>query len=195
MNEGREISKKTSEWLKQYTYYIIIFVASLIALVFLPMVGSTVGLGWKLPTTTAGWIVYVTTKIIVAGLNVLIFHAFMQQAKVNIINDAKYNEANEILGRIRIKEYHPRSPSKFNAGEYGKKGTTIFITTGLATVALTQALLSFDYITMLTYLFTIIMGLIFGVMQMFKAEVYWTTEYYDYAKIKEEEYKENGNSL
>ena len=35
------------------------------------------------------------------------------------------------------------------------------------------------------------MGLIFGVMQMFKAEIYWTEEYYDYARIKLEESNDN----
>lgn len=181
------MNNQIAEKLKQYTYYLIILIASLISLFFLPFVGSEVGLEWNLPDTTVGWVVYVTTKVIVALLNVLIFHSFMEQAKVNSKEDPKYIEANEILGRIKIKEYHPRSPKQFNSGEYGKKGSTIFVTTALATIALSQALLTFDWISMLTYLFTIIMGLIFGVMQMFKAELYWTKEYYDYAKVKEEE--------
>lgn len=192
MNKQLESLKEShanmAETIKQYTYYLIIFIVSLISVFFLPFLGSTVGLEWNIPNTTVGWVVYVTTKVTVAALNVLLFHSFMQQAKVNVQKEEKYIKANEILGRIKIKEYHPRSPKQFNMGEYGKKGTTIFITSALATVALSQALLSFDWVSMLTYIFTIIMGLIFGVMQMFKAEIYWTEEYYDYAKVKEEEF-------
>lgn len=179
------------EKIKLYTYYIIIGVVSLIALIFLPMVGSSIGLEMQLPDTLVGWVVYCVTKLIVAALNVIIFYCFMQQAKVNVKENAKYIEANEILEQAEHKsERAPRSPKEWTRKQYGSKGITIFITTLLAAVSLTQAILTFDYITMLTYLFTIIMGLIFGVLQMKNAELYWTTEYYEYAlKIKREEQK------
>ena len=48
-------------------------------------------------------------------------------------------------------------------------------------MALTQAILAFDWISFLVYLFTITMGIIFGVLAMKNAENYWTQEYYDYA--------------
>ena len=178
--------------IKLYTYYIIIGVVSLIALVFLPMVGSTVGLGFNVPDTTVGWIVWVAVKLIMATLNVMIFYCFMEQAKVNVQDNEKFVEANKILEKTKDKRAKdPRSPGKWTSQQYGKKGTTIFITTMLATIALTQAILSFDYITMLTYLFTIVMGLIFGVIQMKSAELYWTDEYYKYALMVEKEEKEN----
>lgn len=145
------------------------------------MVGSEVGMGWNLPTTPVGWVVYVATKLIVATINVLLFHCFMQQAKLNSSNNEKYKAANEMLYEIAPNIYDPRSPLKFNKQEYGRKGVIIFITTLLSAFALTQAILSFDYMSMLTYLFTIIMGVIFGIIQMKKAEVYWTQEYYDFA--------------
>lgn len=179
--------------IKQWMYYFIIGIVSLVALVFLPMIGSEVGLAWSIPNTTVGWIVWVAIKLIVASINVLIFHSFMQQAKLNVKNDDHYKEANLILGRVKIKNYVPRSPAKWNAQQYGKKGTTIFITTTLATVALTQAILTFDWVSMLTYLFAIIMALILGVLQMKKAEEYWTEEFWKYAKLIEENDKENNN--
>lgn len=176
---------------KQWMYYFIIGIISLVALIFLPMIGSTVGLGWNIPDTVVGWIVWIAVKLIVAAINVLIFHSFMQQAKLNVKNNEKYTEANEILGRMKIKKFIPRAPKVWNAQQYGKKGTMIFITTGLATIALTQAILTFDWIAMLTYLFTIIMGLIFGVLQMKSAEEYWTNEFYKYAlMVKEEQEQE-----
>lgn len=166
---------------RQWMYYFIIGIVSMIALCFLPMIGSNVGLGWNLPNTFVGWVVWVTVKLIVAVLNVLIFHCFMLQAKINIKDNEKYIEAKQILSENDIKEFIPRSPNAWNRQQYGQKGVTIFITTALSTVALTQAMLTFDWMSMLTYLFTIIMGLIFGIMQMKTAEDYWTDEFWQYA--------------
>ena len=167
---------------KQWLYYFIIGIVSMIALCFLPMIGSNVGLGWNLPDTEVGWIVWITVKVIVAVLNVLIFHCFMMQAKINVKNNPKYVEALEILRLTKRKEFVPRSPSSWNKQQYGQKGITLFITTAFSTVALTQAMLTFDWMSMLTYLFTIIMGLLFGVMQMETAEEYWTDEFWQYAQ-------------
>lgn len=167
---------------KQWMYYFIIGIVSMIALCFLPMIGSNVGLGWNLPNTVVGWIVWITVKIIVAVLNVLIFHCFMLQAKINIKDNEKYREAQDILRLSNQKDFIPRSPALWNKQQYGQKGITIFITTALSTIALTQAMLTFDWMAMLTYLFTIIMGLIFGIMQMKTAEDYWTDEFWQYAQ-------------
>lgn len=182
---------------KQWLYYFIIGIVSMIALCFLPMIGSNVGIGWNLPDTEVGWIVWVTVKVMVAVLNVLIFHCFMMQAKINAKDNEKYKEALEILRLTKRKEYTPRSPSSWNKQQYGQKGVTLFITTALSTVALTQAMLTFDWMSMLTYLFTIIMGLIFGVMQMETAEEYWTDEFWQYAqevKHKLEDTKNENNT-
>lgn len=172
--------------IKQSLYYIVVGVVSFISLVFLPMIGSTIGLGWNIPDTTVGWIIWVGSKIIVSALNITIFHCFMCQAKINIKDDENYKKAREILMDVKLKEVRPRSPRKWNAEQYGMKGVTIFITSSMTVVALTQAVLSFDYISMLTYLFTIIMGLIFGVLQMKTAEEYWTREYLEYALYRQE---------
>lgn len=167
---------------KQWIYYIIIGVVSFIALVFLPMVGTSVGLAWALPSTAAGWVVWVALKLIISALNVTIFHCFMCQAKINIKDDQKYKEALELLSKTsRSKEYKPLSPEKWTRKQYASKGVGIFITTAFSTVALAQAILTFDWVTMLTYLFTIVFGILFGVMQMKSAEEYWTTGFYNYA--------------
>lgn len=183
---------------KQGMYYIVVGVVSFISLVFLPMIGSTIGLGWNIPDTEVGWIIWVGSKIIVATLNVLIFHCFMCQAKLNIKDNENYKKAREILLDVKLKEIRPRSPRKWNAEQYGKKGVTIFITSSMTVVALTQAVLSFDYISMLTYLFAIIMGLIFGILQMKTAEEYWTREYLEYALYRQElalKQAEQGSSI
>ena len=168
---------------KQYQYYTIIGVISLVALFFLPMIGSEAGLAWNIPNTTVGWVVFITSKLLVATLNILIFHCFILQGKANISQDAKYLEANEILERtLDKKELAPKSPEQWTSQVYSKKGVTIFITSILSSVGLTQAVLTFDWISMLTYFFTVLMGVIFGVLQMNQTEIYWTTEYWQYAK-------------
>ena len=170
--------------LKQGMYYIIIAVISLISVVFLPMVGTTLGLGWKLPDTTAGWVVWGVSRAIVATINVLLFHSFMEQAKLNIKDNEHYKEAREILAKVKKKEHKPKSPAQWNAAQYGKKGTTIFLSSAMSVVAIGQAVLSYEWATALAYLFTLGMGIIFGIMQMKKAETYWTTEYYEYALMR-----------
>ena len=173
--------------IKQWTYYCIIGIVSLIALCFLPMIGSEVGLAWNVPNTFIGWTVWLMVKLIVAVLNVLIFHCFMLQAKLNVKDNEQYIEAQNILRQNLDKEFIPRSPNYWTREQYNKKGVTIFITTALSTIALTQALLTFDWMAMLTYLFTIIMGLIFGIMQMKNAEDYWVDEFWQYAKMVEKD--------
>ena len=171
------------EKIKAGLYYCIIAIISLIALFFLPALGSSVGIGLALPTTTAGWIVYVVTKVIIAVINVLIFHCFRLQGKLNVEKHEDYLKAKKILQQDgKHKTAIPFSPSQWNRNQWLSKGITLFITSILSVFALTQAVLSFDWIAMLTYLFTIIMGLIFGVLQMKKEEEYWTIGYLEYAE-------------
>lgn len=180
--EQEESSVKQS--LKQGMYYIIIAVISFISVVFLPMLGSTLGLGWKLPDTTAGWVVWGASRAIVATINVLLFHSFMEQAKLNIKDNEHYKEARDILVKVKKKEHKPKSPAQWNAAQYGKKGVSLFLASAMSVVAIGQAVLSYEWPTALAYLFTLGMGIIFGIMQMKKAETYWTTEYYEYALMK-----------
>ena len=184
--EDDQIEQRDSvkQSLKQGMYYIIIAVISFISVVFLPMLGSTLGLGWNLPDTTAGWVVWGASRAIVATINVLLFHSFMEQAKLNIKDDEHYKEARDILVKVKKKEHKPKSPAQWNAAQYGKKGVSLFLASAMSVVAIGQAVLSYEWTTALAYLFTLSMGIIFGIMQMKKAESYWTTEYYEYALMK-----------
>lgn len=189
-NEALSASNEAREKAKQNMYYILIGIISFISVAFLPMVGSTVGLDWKLPDTPTGWVVWAISRLIIATINVLIFYSFMEQAKLNVAKDPHYIEATEILLKAKKADHTPRSPRKWQALQYGKRGTKIFISSALSVVALGQAILSFDWVSMLAYIFTIAMGVVFGVLQMKKAEAYWTDEFYRYAlMIKEEEAK------
>ena len=189
-NEALSASNEAREKAKQNMYYILIGIISFISVAFLPMVGSTVGLGWKLPDTPTGWVVWAISRLIIATINVLIFYSFMEQAKLNVAKDPHYIEATEILLKAKKADHTPRSPQKWQALQYGKRGTKIFISSALSVVALGQAILSYDWISMLAFIFTIAMGIVFGILQMKKAEAYWTDEFYRYAlMIKEEEAK------
>lgn len=168
---------------KQYQYYVIIGIVSLVALFFLPMLGSSAGLAFVLPTTWAGWLVYIVSKLLVATVNILIFHCFNLQAKINVAENPNYLAALDILALYQLEdEAVPRSPAQYNRTVYGKKGVAIFTTSIISAVGLTQAILTFDIVAMLTYFFTILFGVIFGILQMNNAEIYWTNEFYTYAK-------------
>lgn len=166
-----------SKTLDLYLYYILVGILSFVALVFLPFFGSEVGMGFTFPTTPAGWIVYIIQQALMSLVNILIFHSFICQSYVNVKDDPNYKEAQNILNSFDSKEYIPMTLQQFNKKEYGKKGVAIFIGTLLGGFALTQAILTYDYVRMLAYLFTIIFGIIFGIYEMKKYELYLTTEY------------------
>lgn len=168
-----------------YLYYILIGVLSFISLVFLPMLGSELGMSFNFPTTTAGWFVYITSQLIAAVINVLIFHSFICQAKLNIKDNDNYKKAVELLRNNKEKTYVPRSLARFNMREYGVKGLTIFLGSILATVAIGEAILTYNYVKLISYLLVIIMGIIFGILEMKKYEEYYMTEYLDYAEMIE----------
>ena len=75
---------------RHYQNYIIIAIVSIVAVFFLPMLGSSVGIGLVLPTTAAGWIVYILTKLCIIVINILTLDQFIKQAKENIKNNERY---------------------------------------------------------------------------------------------------------
>lgn len=163
-------------------WYIILAVASIITLVFFPMIGSGLPLALTLPTSAVGWIIYVFTKLAVASINIFIFHSFMSQGKLNVSDFWKKKMADEILHRVRrTKDIIPLSPEEWLAKEYKTKGITIAITSILSCIILSQVVLYFDFIIFISYLLTLCLGLFTGIIQLFKAENYWSMDYFDYA--------------
>lgn len=182
-HEINENIRQKAHKMREYKNYGIIAAASLFAVFFLPMVGSVGIPGWNLPTTVVGWVVWIITKLLVAGLNMILFRSFMEQGEVNVKDNPYYIEANEILMRYgKILPYDPRDPATWKHIEYKNKGIMVIITSLMGAIGLTQAILTFNWLDMLSYLFTVAMGIMFGLLQMDKAETYWTTEYWQYAK-------------
>lgn len=176
-----DVRRQAVDKLRANLYYFIIGMVSMLVLVFVPMIGTQAGIDFNIPDTTAGWLIYIITKSCVAMLNIVIFHSFMRQGKLNVRNDPKFLEAQKIMGEYHDVHYIPRSPSHWQAKEYGTKATSIFFSTALSLVGLSNAFLTYDYLSLLTYGMVIVMGIVFGIMQMQTAEEYWTIEFYDYA--------------
>ena len=189
--EDRQGTRKILDAInKQYLYYVIIGIFTFIVLVFMPMLGSSLDGGLKLPEGKGAWIMFVITRVFIAITNIIIFYSFMQQAKLNVRNNEYYKAANEILLKTKnAKEKKPMSPKKWEASQYLKKGTTIALGTVFALFSLSQAILTYKYTDLISYVLLIFSATVFGIFQMKKAEIYWTTEYYRYAKMIEEENK------
>ena len=188
-------TKEINEKLKQHVYYILIFVVTVIALAVVPFFESAISGELTLPESVFGWITYAVSKLLVATLNMMIFHSFMQQAKLNVAKDPRFMEANEIMNKHKRAIYVPRSPKKWARGQYTKKGLTLFVGTLAALVTIGEMILRFNMATFVTTCVTVAMAVIFGVMQMMTAEDYWTGEYHDYAKNveKSQEVDKNGD--
>lgn len=168
--------------IKDNLWYGLIGVLSIAVLVLFPMIGSGLPLSLTLPNTPIGWVVYIFSKLSVAAINMCIFHSFMEQGKLNVSTFWKKLMADEILHRVKQKKDQvPLSPEEWLKKEYTTKGVSLSITSALSCIVLSQVILSFDITIFISYLLTLILGLTFGVMQLFKSETFWSLDYYDYA--------------
>lgn len=168
--------------IKDNLWYGLIGVLSIAVLVLFPMIGSGLPLSLTLPDTPIGWVVYIFSKLSVAAINMCIFHSFMEQGKLNVSTFWKKLMADEILHKVKQqKEAIPLSPEEWLKKQYTTKGVSLSITSVLSCIVLSQVILSFDVTIFISYLLTLILGLAFGVMQLFKSETFWSLDYYDYA--------------
>ena len=168
---------------EQYAYYLLIGIISFVSLAFLPMLTSSFDVGYELPKTKAAWLLWAGSRAAVSILNILIFHCFVKQGNVNTKNDPNRLEAEKILSIVtEEEEYKPKSPKEFLFGEYSKKVPSILFSTALSLVAFGEAILKFDPVTFLSYLFTVIMAIVWGILEMFKVEEYYKVEMLKYAK-------------
>ena len=167
--------------LRANLYYVIIALLSIGVLIVFPFLHSDLSAGLLFPTTTAGWFLFWFEKLSITGINMTIFTAFKKQGKLNIKDNDKYLEAQKLMNKVKCKAYKPLSPVQYQAKTYGKKGTTLIITTMASLVAITNMLLKFDYLALISYAVTIIMAIIFGIFAMKQDELYWTSDYYYWA--------------
>jgi hypothetical protein len=83
----------------------------------------------------------------------------------------------------------PRSPARMNFTDYSKKIICIVIASVTSSVTLTSLILSFDWLTLLSCLVSIIITLCVSWITMLNNEVYWTEEYILYAEMVEKKLK------
>lgn len=177
-----------------YQNYIIIAILSLISVFFLPMLGSELGIGFNIPNTLAGWIVWILTKLCIVIVNILIFDQFIKQAKVNVRDNENFKHAEEILNNVDEEAEEIEAPTFYISKLYKKKGISLAVTTILSIFGLSNAILTFDWVSMLTYLFTIVMALVFGWVTMNEVEEIWTNKYYKYAlKVQRQDELKKGD--
>lgn len=161
-----------------YQNYVIIGILSLISVFFLPMLGTEVGLAFKVPDTFTGICIWFLTKLCIVAINMMLLDQFIKQAKVNIKDNERFIEADlYYTSKYEEEEYLPL-PKEYLSKLYKNKGITSSITSALSVFGLTSAILTFDWVSMLTYLFTIVFGIIFGWITMNNVEEYWTVTYY-----------------
>ena len=171
-----------------YIYYILIGVISAVSIIVFPIIGAgnaDIDITTTFPNSTNGWVLWSIVRIMIIVLNILIFSNFLQQAKINVKDNKNYKEAINILLENRSKEYSPRSPENYMKSMYLTRGLGLIISSVLSLFAIGNAILNYDYMLLIATVFTIIMSVIFGIMTMKKVELYYTTEFYDYAKIVE----------
>lgn len=163
--------------------YLIMIITSIVMLLFPPFMGSIAGLGWAFPTTPAGWIVWAILNISSAIFNCLLFYAFIEQGKDNVKEDPKQLAAIDMLKVNNIvEEKILLSPQQIEAREWKTKAVWIAVGTLLGTIALTQAILQFDAIRLISQILALTVGLIFGILEQKKIEWTYTDHYLAYAE-------------
>lgn len=189
-----EARKEIRKTLNDSAYFIIIGLISLLAIfippLFMGCLSSDIGLAF--PKSMEGWILYAIMNGSTAIANISLLVLFKLQAKKNARNNDNFKKANEILNRLAGKKeiWVPRSPAKMDAGDYTKKIMAIVVSTFTASITLTSLILSFDWMTLLSCLVSIIITLCISWITMLNNEIYWTEEYVLYAEMVEKQEKE-----
>lgn len=186
---NEEKSKARREAFKNYKNYGIIIVLTLITVTVFPLLGTSVGMEANYPNTVAGWVVWSVIKIALCVDNIFIFQAFVDQAELNVQYEPRYIEARDIVRKYRIGKYNPMSPEERRKKMFSKK-IIITVLTSLISVALTEAILHYNFADLIAYTISMIMAIVFGILSMADQEKYWVEEFYDYAiNIRDEEEK------
>lgn len=185
----KEVRRKLNDW----AYFIIIGLISILTIfippLFMGCLSSDIGLAF--PKTVEGWILWSIMNVSTAIANISLLVLFKLQAKKNARNNDNFKKANEILNRLAgVKEvFIPRSPARMDVGDYSMKVVAIVISTLTASVTLTSLILSFDWMTLLSCLVSIIITICISWITMLNNEIYWTEEYILYAEMVEKEHQ------
>lgn len=185
---GIEERQARNEKLKSISGYLIIAIILLLVMFVVPVIAGGIygDLGYYLPSSMIGWIVFWAIRGGTIVGNIAVFILFKQQARINSANHPNYIKAQNILNRQNgRKGFVPRSPHQMNRSEYLTKGITMTVFTAAESITIGFMVISFDFVTLLSCGTSSITALLFGWWTMVKNEVYWTEEYLLYAKYVE----------
>ena len=182
-------SETLGEWIHRSTYYIVIAVLSILTLCVFPFLGSPLSASLQFPTTKSGWVIWGVKNGSICLINMIIFHSFVKQGKLNIKDNPTYLQALAILSSIKPKKTDKKAPSpaKYHASVYTKKGLSLVVASFLSLLVFGEAILRLDYVALISYAITLIIGIVFGILQMKDEEYYWTSTFLTYAKQQKQE--------
>ena len=200
MNENNEFDiNEIKMKMKNGIYYILTALLSIVSIIVFPMLDNS-NLTFKdtFPTTATGWTLWIIERVLIIVMNLLILNNFVLQARRNIKDNDNYIQANKILDKYKPKGYKPQSPSQYMSRMYLKKGGSLIITAAASLITIGEAAVNYNYLLLIATVVTIVFAIVFGVVAMHNTEMYWTTEYLDYAhmiednrnKIEEKEIKQ-----
>lgn len=200
MNENNEFDiNEIKMKMKNGIYYILTALLSIVSIIVFPMLDNS-NLTFKdtFPTTATGWTLWTIERVLIIVMNLLILNNFVLQARRNIKDNDNYIQANKILDKHKPKGYKPRSPAQYMSRMYLKKGGSLIITAAASLITIGEAAVNYNYLLLIATVVTIVFAIVFGVVAMHNTEMYWTTEYLDYAhmiednrnKIEEKEIKQ-----
>ena len=173
--------------INDYAYYVVIVIVSMIVMFVPPLlIGSLHGdVGLFFPTTVAGWVLWGVINASTAIGNVAILVLFKLQAKKNCRGNENFRKANEILMNVNKKTviFIPRSPRQMNVGEYMTKAIFIVIGSLVSFMAVTSIIISFDVVTLISTVISVLTSLCVSWTTMVKNEEYWCHEYLLYAEM------------
>lgn len=180
-----EEQDKTREFLKQFGYYFLIAILSLISLILIPFVSGGINGGdfaLNFPKTAQGWFIYWLLKGSTTVLNLVIFGLFRSQAKINSLKHPKYIQATMILNKNYAQAVgKPRSPKRMLAVTWTSKSIKVIVTTMISSIVVSALALNFDVMSFLSVITSVLSTLVMSYVAMRKDEMYWTEEYYQYA--------------
>lgn len=149
------------------------------------------------------WFVYSMTHlrteqllitIICEILALSIFISFSVQGQINSREYAERKEAEELLGKHKIKDYKPISPTKFKAKKYSLKTICIIISTFISMYLFAKILIDFDAGTFLGITTSCTTAILFGIITMKEFEDYYKFEFIKWARWKVEQLEKEDNA-
>lgn len=178
----QEAKQRGYDILKQYFNYGIVAITSMLVLIVAPALESAITGELNYPDTLQGWIFWAVGRVAVTVLNLVIFIALDNQSEINARNNENYIKAKEILASDKAQQKIARSPKQIKTHDLLAKIPFIILGSAATLIALSQIILHYSLATLISYVFTVVMDIIWAVWHMIQKEVdYWSDEFLRYA--------------